>query len=91
MANAQSYRSQEGNKVVGYPRLDPHYPLTYSRRPYTLVFEKNKKGKAFALATRNGQQMLKSFNFLEESKQETSEELASTKKYNLREILRENK
>ena len=50
-----------------------------------------KIGKAFALVTRNGQQMLKSFNFLEESKQETSEELASTKKYNLREILRENK
>ena len=48
---------------------------------------KKKKGKAFALVTRNGQQMLKSFTFLEESKQEASEESASTKqrKYNLRE------
>ena len=49
------------------------------------------KGKASALEARSRNQMLKSFNFLEESKQETSEELASTKKYNLREILRENK
>ena len=41
--------------------------------------EKKKKGKAFALVARKGQQMLKSFTFLEESKQKASEEAASTK------------
>ena len=38
-----------------------------------------KEGKAFALVAREGQQMLKSFTLLEESKQKASGEAASTK------------
>ena len=40
---------------------------------------KKGEGKAFALVAREGQQMLKSFTLLEESKQKASGEAASTK------------
>ena len=40
---------------------------------------RKKEGKALALVARAGQQMLKSFTLLKESRQKASEETASTK------------